>query len=163
MSTLIPPALTLSRLLSPKVKNLNHYRHANLVQLMGASVDGPWYCIVYELMPGGSLYDRLVQGYKARIKSEDTNQISAKQKDPISTDEMGGGGSSSEVLTWEHRLRIAVDAARGLEHLHHGTPPTIHRDVKSMNILLDMDGTAKVSAGPVNGGPKRTTVVLNYR
>ncbi|KAB1212123.1 Receptor-like protein kinase HAIKU2 [Morella rubra] len=41
-------------------------------------------------------------------------------------------------LDWQTRHEIAVGAAKGLEHLHHGCErPVIHRDVKSSNILLD--------------------------
>ncbi|XP_021660430.2 probable LRR receptor-like serine/threonine-protein kinase At1g05700 isoform X2 [Hevea brasiliensis] len=51
-----------------------------------------------------------------------------------------------EVLGWKERLQIALDAAQGLEYLHHGCkPPIIHRDVKSANILLNDNLQAKIA------------------
>ncbi|KAL5581640.1 hypothetical protein UlMin_014082 [Ulmus minor] len=53
---------------------------------------------------------------------------------------------SSYVLSWEERLRIAMDAAQGLEYLHNGCkPPIIHRDVKPSNILLNEKFQPKLS------------------
>ena len=44
------------------------------------------------------------------------------------------------------RLEVAIGAAKGLDHLHViATPPVIHRDIKSSNILLDEDWNAKVA------------------
>lgn len=43
-------------------------------------------------------------------------------------------------------MRVALDSARGLEYLHElVSPPVIHRDFKSSNILLDENFSAKVS------------------
>ncbi|PWA52937.1 protein kinase-like domain-containing protein [Artemisia annua] len=66
---------------------------------------------------------------------------------------------SSTELTWMQRLRICIDAAKGLRFLHdpNGTQQRVlHCDIKSANILLDKNMTAKVSdfglskMGPAN-------------
>ncbi|XP_024375123.1 probable receptor-like protein kinase At1g80640 isoform X2 [Physcomitrium patens] len=91
-------------------------RHPNLVALLGYSNDGPEPLVVYELMQNGSLHDQL------------------------------HGPSCGSALTWYLRLKIALEAARGLEHLHESCKPAIiHRDFKASNILLDASFNAKVS------------------
>lgn len=51
-----------------------------------------------------------------------------------------------EPLSWDRRVHIALDVARGVEYLHDGAvPPVIHRDIKSSNILLDQSMRARVS------------------
>eukprot|EP01101_Sappina_pedata_P008391 TRINITY_DN4638_c0_g1_i1.p1 TRINITY_DN4638_c0_g1~~TRINITY_DN4638_c0_g1_i1.p1 ORF type:complete len:638 (+),score=270.87 TRINITY_DN4638_c0_g1_i1:222-1916(+) len=41
-------------------------------------------------------------------------------------------------------IKIALQAAAGLNYLHLSHPPIIHRDFKSMNLLLDSDNNAKI-------------------
>lgn len=48
-------------------------------------------------------------------------------------------------LTWNARVQIALETARGLEYIHeHTKEHYVHRDVKTSNILLDGDFRAKV-------------------
>ncbi|GAV64684.1 TNFR_c6 domain-containing protein/Pkinase_Tyr domain-containing protein [Cephalotus follicularis] len=58
-------------------------------------------------------------------------------------DHLHGGLSP---LNWSLRLKIAMQAAKGLEYLHkEAVPPIVHRDVKTSNILLDSDWGARIA------------------
>ncbi|XWS18917.1 hypothetical protein CRYUN_Cryun32bG0086000 [Craigia yunnanensis] len=55
-------------------------------------------------------------------------------------------GSSTNFLNWERRLRVALDAAQGLEYLHNYCNPTIvHGNVKSSNILINDEFQVKLA------------------
>ncbi|KAL6330250.1 hypothetical protein AAG906_040172 [Vitis piasezkii] len=103
-----------------EVELLSRLRSPYLLALLGYCSDSNHKLLVYEFMANGGLQEHLY---------------------PIS-----GSNSVSSRLDWETRLRIALDAAKGLEYLHeHVSPPVIHRDFKSSNILLDKNFHAKVS------------------
>ncbi|EGR33833.1 protein kinase, putative, partial [Ichthyophthirius multifiliis] len=48
-------------------------------------------------------------------------------------------------LSWEDKRKLALDTARGVHYLHQCTPPIIHRDLKSLNILLDENLRCKLA------------------
>ncbi|XP_004297625.1 PREDICTED: receptor-like protein kinase At3g21340 [Fragaria vesca subsp. vesca] len=99
-----------------EVKLLMRVHHRNLTGLVGYCNEGPNMALLYEYMANGDL--------ESHILGEDSNAI----------------------LSWESRLRIAADAAQGLEYLHNGCkPPIIHRDVKTTNILLAENFQAKLA------------------
>ncbi|KAG7598668.1 Protein kinase domain [Arabidopsis suecica] len=55
-------------------------------------------------------------------------------------------GKSPLKLDWEARQKICVGIARGLEFLHEGSMiKMVHRDIKTTNVLLDVDFNAKIS------------------
>ena len=67
------------------------------------------------------------------------------------TDFMEGGDLYNFLrntpLNKELRLRIAMDIALGMNHLHSTTPPIVHCDLKSPNILMSTaDYTARIVA-----------------
>ncbi|XAR48818.1 Non-specific serine/threonine protein kinase [Bertholletia excelsa] len=99
-----------------EVKMLSQLRHPHLVALIGYCNESDEMILVYEYIPNGTLACHL---YKS------------------GTNRYGSG------LSWERRLGICIDAARGLEFLH--AQGFIHRDVKPTNILLNQNWVAKIS------------------
>ncbi|GMP99550.1 hypothetical protein CsSME_00046984 [Camellia sinensis var. sinensis] len=54
-------------------------------------------------------------------------------------------GSDRDPMPWCTRVQIALDLAGGVEYIHeHTVPNYIHRDIKSVNILIDKNFRAKV-------------------
>ncbi|RLN00583.1 serine/threonine-protein kinase NAK [Panicum miliaceum] len=103
-----------------EVELLSRLRSPYLLSLIGHCSEGGQRLLVYEFMANGGLQEHL---YPSR----------------------GSCGGISK-LDWDTRMRIALEAAKGLEYLHERVnPPVIHRDFKSSNILLDKDFHARVS------------------
>ncbi|XP_038988816.1 proline-rich receptor-like protein kinase PERK15 [Phoenix dactylifera] len=102
-----------------EVEMLSRLHHRNLVKLVGyySNRDSSQNLLCYELVPNGSLESWL--------------------HGPLGT---------NGPLDWDTRMKIALDAARGLAYLHEDSQPrVIHRDFKASNILLENNFHAKVS------------------
>ena len=48
-------------------------------------------------------------------------------------------------ITYDDARRIALEIAYGMNYLHGFKPPILHRDLKSMNVLLDRNCTVKLA------------------
>jgi serine/threonine protein kinase len=48
-------------------------------------------------------------------------------------------------MTGERGLQILKQTAAAMAYLHSRTPPILHRDLKSHNILLDINWNAKIA------------------
>ncbi|PKI74913.1 hypothetical protein CRG98_004685 [Punica granatum] len=58
-------------------------------------------------------------------------------------------------LSWDVRMKIAIDAAIGLAYLHRSERPVIHRNIKPSKILLDSDYNGKIFGfGLATAGPE---------
>jgi alpha-tubulin suppressor-like RCC1 family protein len=49
------------------------------------------------------------------------------------------------ILQTRERIRIAIEIAKGVNYLHSFNPPILHRDLKSLNILLDKNQQVKIA------------------
>ena len=91
-----------------EIRALTEIRHRNIVKLHGFCSHSQFSILIYEYLERGSL---------ATILSDD-------------------GGAKE--LDWSKRVNIIKGVAHALSYLHHDcSPPIVHRDISSKNVLLD--------------------------
>ncbi|KAM4626517.1 mitogen-activated protein kinase kinase kinase 20 isoform 1-T1 [Discoglossus pictus] len=93
---------------------LSMLSHRNIIQFYGAVLEPPNYCIVTEYAACGSLYDYI-------------------------------NSNRSEEMDMDHIMAWATDVAKGMHYLHMEAPiRVIHRDLKSRNVVITIDGVLKI-------------------
>ena len=98
------------------VSSIGKLHHPNIAELVGYCSE-PEHMLIYDYFRNGSLHDFL----------------------HLSDD-------FSKPLTWNTRVRIALGTARAVEYLHEiCSPPLVHKNIKSANILLDTDLNPRLS------------------
>jgi serine/threonine protein kinase len=100
---------------SNEIKVLSKYRHPNLICLLGFARNGSERLLVYDCLAYGDCEKLL------------------KHPRP------------DRPFPWELRLSVLLDACKGLTYLVTSNPMVFHRDIKSSNILVDSNGTAKMA------------------
>ncbi|KAL9672028.1 hypothetical protein QQ045_009602 [Rhodiola kirilowii] len=102
---------------SKEINILNRINHFNLIHLSGFCFnEGHWY-LVYEYAMNGPLSDWIYIN-----------------------------NAGQKFLNWTQRIQIAMDVATGLSYLHsYTTPPHVHQDIKTSNVLLDSNFRGKIT------------------
>ncbi|XP_021753173.1 MDIS1-interacting receptor like kinase 2-like [Chenopodium quinoa] len=99
-----------------EIEALSKIRHRNIVKLNGFCSHAQHSLLVYEYLERGSLGKLL------------------------------GNEKEARELDWEKRVNVIKGIANALCYMHYDcSPPIIHRDVSSNNVLLDRDYEARVS------------------
>ncbi|KAK3545424.1 hypothetical protein QTP70_007403 [Hemibagrus guttatus] len=94
---------------------LHKARFNHIIQIFGVCNEPEFFCIITEFMTNGSL------------------------------DELLHEKSMYPVVAWPLRLRILYEIALGVNFLHNMTPPLLHHDLKTQNILLDCEYHVKIA------------------
>ncbi|XP_048139167.1 MDIS1-interacting receptor like kinase 2-like isoform X2 [Rhodamnia argentea] len=99
-----------------EIRALTNIRHRNIVKFYGFCSHAKSYFLVYEYIERGSLRATLNDNERAT------------------------------EFRWDKRVNVIRGVADALSYMHHEcSPPLIHRDLTSNNILLDYDYEARVS------------------
>ncbi|KAH0886743.1 hypothetical protein HID58_062839, partial [Brassica napus] len=101
---------------SSEISLLKKLNHSNIIRLSGFCIREGTSYLVYEYSENGSVSDWLHSSNKKKS------------------------------LTWRQRVEICRDVAEALDYLHnYVTPPHIHKNLESTNVLLDSNFKAKIS------------------
>ncbi|KAJ8772621.1 hypothetical protein K2173_027798 [Erythroxylum novogranatense] len=114
---------------SLEVEIMSLLKHKHITHLIGACIEDHYLILVYDFLPRGSL-EEILQGNRYR-----------------------------SLLPWKVRYNVALAIAEALNYLQSRcSPPVIHRDVKSANILLSHDFQPLLSDfGLATWGPEDST------
>jgi len=99
-----------------EIQALTEIRHRNIVKLYGFCSHSQWSFMVCEFLEKGNVQN---------ILKDDEQAI---------------------AFDWSKRVNVVKGVANALFYMHHDcSPPIIHRDISSKNVLLDLEYVAHVS------------------
>ncbi|KAI8569503.1 hypothetical protein RHMOL_Rhmol02G0283900 [Rhododendron molle] len=99
-----------------EIHALTEIRHRHIIRLLGYCSHPRHSFLVYEFLEGGTLDKKL-----------------SCEEEALSLD-------------WDKRINVVKGLADALSYMHHGcSPPVIHRDISSKNVLLNLEDVAYLS------------------
>ncbi|XP_020202339.1 MDIS1-interacting receptor like kinase 2 isoform X2 [Cajanus cajan] len=104
------------KVLTSEIQALTEIRHRNIVKLYGFCSHSQFSFLVFEFLENGSV---------DKILKDDEQAI---------------------AFDWNKRTNAIKGVASALSYMHHDcSPPIVHRDISSKNVLLDLEYVAHVS------------------
>uniref|UniRef100_A0A9J8CZN5 Receptor-interacting serine/threonine-protein kinase 2 n=1 Tax=Cyprinus carpio carpio TaxID=630221 RepID=A0A9J8CZN5_CYPCA len=103
---------------------LHKARFNHIIQIFGVCNEPEFFCIVTEYMTNGSL-DEILHEFHFLLYGKEKDMYPA--------------------VAWPLRLRILYEIALGVNFLHNMTPPLLHHDLKTQNILMDGEYHVKIA------------------
>ncbi|CAD7967064.1 unnamed protein product [Amoebophrya sp. A25] len=121
-----------------EVEVLQKLRHVRLVAIKGACVSRDHgLCMLLEYMPRGNLHNLLhveLRAFRPEYEGRDLQKCG-----------LTPSTANLAALYMRERGKVVMHIAEGINFLHHGlTFPFLHRDLKSMNVVLDHELNAKL-------------------
>lgn len=108
-------SIDLHRCFTTELKTHAPLKHKNIVTLLGYCFERGQRILVYDFMSNGTIRQHL------------------------------DGVKGPYLMSWVNRVKVALEIASGIEYLHfYAVPPITHRDIKTTNVMLDDDSTAKL-------------------
>ncbi|KAH1044582.1 hypothetical protein GLYMA_09G243600v4 [Glycine max] len=99
-----------------EIQALTEIRHRNIIKLCGFCSHPRFSLLVYKFLEGGSL------------------------------DQILSNDAKAAAFDWKMRVNVVKGVANALSYMHHDcSPPIIHRDISSKNVLLDSQNEALIS------------------
>eukprot|EP00002_Diphylleia_rotans_P028704 TRINITY_DN5797_c0_g1_i5.p1 TRINITY_DN5797_c0_g1~~TRINITY_DN5797_c0_g1_i5.p1 ORF type:complete len:632 (+),score=105.83 TRINITY_DN5797_c0_g1_i5:679-2574(+) len=130
---------------------LSGLRHKNVVYVEGVCIVPPAISLVLEYCAYGSLFDFLTNdnilrrsfrlGGRRPSISNSTHSSSKAPKSPSISTIL----KRDKPIDSQTRLLMAADCFRGVSFLHAQNPPILHKDIKSLNFLVDEDLNVKIA------------------
>ncbi|KAI9364856.1 kinase-like domain-containing protein, partial [Zopfochytrium polystomum] len=106
---------------------LSQLNHPRIVKFFGCIIEPNFSALVLELIHMGSLFDVYL--------------TDAPPEDAV-------GPVKINMPSFPKRLQFAIDVAEGMQYLHtHKPKPIYHRDLKSMNVLVERDPQTQMLRG----------------
>eukprot|EP01125_Pyxidicula_operculata_P004210 TRINITY_DN1621_c1_g1_i1.p1 TRINITY_DN1621_c1_g1~~TRINITY_DN1621_c1_g1_i1.p1 ORF type:complete len:996 (+),score=277.91 TRINITY_DN1621_c1_g1_i1:238-3225(+) len=105
---------------------------SNIIKFFGFCYE-PKMCLIIEYCGNGSLY-HYISDRKKNVSNNNNNNNNNKLTPP----------PSEPIITWERVLQWSLEVAKAINVLHTWKPIIVHRDLKTLNLLLDVNFSIKI-------------------